>query len=253
MSLPVALQLYTVRDPLAKDAAATLKAVAAIGYRQVELAGFGDLGPQRFKDAMRQHGLAAIGAHTGIEALAGDTGPLVEQARMFGYRYVTVSYLDETHRSPEGYRRAAKALSDAAARLADHGLSVCYHNHAFEFEKLLDGSMGYDVLVDETSPAVGFELDIMWAVWGGQDPAKLMGRLAGRVPLLHVKDTQGRGKQQFVEVGTGIVDLKAALAAAPRAGCRHLIVEQDREWIGNDPLKSAKVSHDNLAPLAAKV
>jgi sugar phosphate isomerase/epimerase len=226
--------------------------VADIGYRQVELAGFGDLGPAGFKAVLQQHGIAAIGAHTGIEALSGDTGPLVEQAKLFGYRYVTVSYLDESHRSPEGYRRAAAVLSDAAARLGDQGLTVCYHNHAFEFDKLADGSTGYEILMSETSAAVGFELDIMWAVWGGHDPAALIGRLSGRVPLLHVKDTQGQGKQQFTEVGTGIVPLGACLAAAAKAGCRHLIVEQDRQWIGDDAIASAKASYNHLAPLAAK-
>jgi sugar phosphate isomerase/epimerase len=253
MPLPVALQLYTVRDPLAKDPVGTLQAVADIGYRQVELAGFGDLGPQRFKDALDRYGIAAIGAHVGIDALAGDTGPLIEQARMFGYRYVTVSYLNDSHRTPEGYRQAAKAMSDAAGRLADQGLSVCYHNHAFEFDRLEDGSTGYDILTGQTSPAVGFELDIMWAVWGGQDPSQWLARLHGRVPLLHVKDTQGQGRQQFIEVGAGIVDLPAALAAAKAADCRHLVVEQDRFWVDDDPLKSAKVSHDHLAPLAARI
>lgn len=250
MSLPVALQLYTVRDPLAKDVPGTLRAVADIGYREVELAGFGDRSPEAYKALLDSLGLKAIGAHVDLKSLDGDPKPMLEQAKLFGYHYLTVSYLAQELQNPRGFAHAAAVLSQAAAKFAGTGVGICYHNHAFEFARLDDGSMGYDILTGKTDPSVGFELDVMWAVWGGRDPVKIMKSLAGRVPLLHIKDTKGQGKQQFVEVGTGVVDLPAVLKAAPAAGVKHLIVEQDREWIDGDPIRSAKISYDNLAPLA---
>jgi len=251
MSLPIALQLYTVREAMAADFAGTLKQVAAAGYRGVEGAGMPNLTAAQIKAAYEEVGLTCMGNHTSLDHVMKDAAGVVEQARFFGYRYVTCSFLGEQYRTPEGYRLAAQQLTEAAKQLGGEGIQFCYHNHAFEFETLEDGSLGYDILTQASGPELAFQLDVMWAVWGNQDPVQLMKKLAGRVPLLHIKDTPGHDKDKtFTEVGTGIVDLPAIIAAAPSCGSEHLIVEQDRDWIDGDAVKSAKISYENLAKAA---
>lgn len=256
--LPIGLQLYTVRDALAKDYEGTLRQVADMGYRHVEMAGLGGKTAEQVRDLCRQIKLQPVGAHAGLEELKHQAAGLIQQAKALGYTYITCSWLAESFRTPEGYREAAKQLNAAGKVLADAGLQLCYHNHAFEFEKLADGSNGYAILTQATDKKlVQFELDVMWARWGGEDPVRWMKKLKGRVPLLHIKDTPGNGPGQavggkkFTEVGTGIVDINAVVKAAAGAGSKYLIVEQDADWVGGSPLNSARISLENLTRIAA--
>jgi sugar phosphate isomerase/epimerase len=252
--LPIGLQLYTVRDTLAKDYEGTLRQVAQIGYRYAEMAGLGGKTPEQVRELCREINLQPLGAHAGLDELKSQMPALIQQAKTLSYKYVTCSYLAENFRTPEGYREAAKQLGAAGKQLADAGLQLCYHNHAFEFEKLADGSNGYTILTQSSDPKlVQFELDVMWARWGGENPVAWMKKLKGRVPLVHMKDTPGQaaGGKKFTEVGTGIVDINAVVKAAPSVGSKFLIVEQDSDWTGGSPLQSASISFQNLSKIAA--
>ena len=246
MTLPIALQLFTIRDALAKDFEGSLKQVAEIGYKNVELAGLGDRSPEDAKKLLDSLGLTPVAAHENLTRCTEQLDDTLAQAKTLGYDLVICPVLGEAQRTAEGFREAARLLNEAAGKAKAHGITIGYHNHAFEFDALPDGSTGMQILVDEGKD-IAFELDLYWVAKAGQDPFKWMRKLAGRLPVVHVKDMTRAPENTFAEVGTGVLDLRGMVAEAAQHGVRHLIIEQDRNWIDGDPIKSAKISYDNLS------
>jgi sugar phosphate isomerase/epimerase len=242
MSLPIGLQLYTVRDVLAQDPDAALAQVASIGYKNVELAGLHGKTPEQFRALLDKHGLTAIAAHDSVD----DVPAVIERAKVFGYKYVICPYLDESKR--DRYAKLAVELADAASKLNEHGLTLCYHNHDFEWQIADGGKRGIDTLFGGTS--LNSELDVYWVTKAGDDPLDWMKKLSGRLPILHMKDMADTTDQGFAEVGTGTLDFPAILAAAEQCGVKHLIIEQDRNWKVS-PMESAKVGLENLRGMLA--
>ncbi len=253
MPLPIALQLYTVRDPLAQDTDAALAQVAQIGYQYVELAGLHGKTPEQFKQLLDKHGLTAIASHEGIDELLGDLPAVIQRARVFGYDFVICPYLDESRRN--SYGKLAGQLAKVAGKLAGVGLTLCYHNHDFEWQVAEDGRRGIDILFDTPggggghggagNPPLGSELDVYWVAKAGDNPVDWMRKLTGRLPLLHLKDMADTPDRGFAEVGTGIIDFDAILAAAEVCGVKYLVVEQDSNW-KESPMESARVGLENL-------
>ena len=252
MALPIALQLYTVRENLAKDFEGTIRKVADIGYKNVEFAGFYDRKPADIRKLLDDLGLKAVSAHVGFSDDPKNIAQNVEAAKTIGYDVVVSGLPDGKMReSAEGYRKAVKVLGKAAAALAKEGLTYAYHNHSFEYDTFGD-TTGMNILFEESNPPLASELDVYWVKHGHADPIDWMKKLTGRVPLLHIKDMDNTAERKFCEVGTGILDMKAIVKAAPGVGARYLIVEQDAGWIDGDPLKSVKVSFDNLTKIVAQ-
>lgn len=247
MSLPIALQLFTVRDVLNQDLDGGLQQVAGCGYQYVELAGTYGLEPQELKAKLDKFGLTPISAHIGLDALQDKLPETLKLAEVMGIDKMAVAYLNEKWRSIDGYTQAAKQLSNAAKQAADQSVRIGYHNHAFEFETQSDGRTGYQILTDETDAGVFFEMDIYWFVKGDQDPQRWMDKLEGRIPLLHMKDMDNTADRGFAEIGTGTIDLKAVASVAPQYGVQALIVEQDNNWANMDPMNSARVGYRNLS------
>lgn len=244
MSLPIGLQLYTVRDPLAEDTDAALAQVAEIGYQYVELAGLHGKSPEQFRGLLDKHGLTAIASHEGIDGLLNDLPAVIQRAKTFGYKFVICPYLDESQRND--YAKLAGQLGEVGKKLAAAGLTLCYHNHDFEWKKAGDGRRGIDVLLQANGgQPLGSELDVYWVAKAGDDPAEWMRNLTGRLPLLHLKDMADTPDKGFAEVGTGTIDFDAILAAAEACGVKYLIVEQDSNW-KESPMESARVGLENL-------
>jgi len=245
--LPVCLQLYTLRDDLKADFAGTLEKVAQIGYAGVELAGFGGLSAEDVKGLLAKNNLIACGSHVGIEAMEKDLDSVIAQHKTIDTPFVTVPYLAEDRRKDiGGYAALAKQLNDLGAKLKAAGLTLCYHNHAFEFEKFGGDTYGFDLIFGESDPAlVQIEMDTFWVKKGGEEPAAYMRKYAGRVPLLHLKDMTGDADGKFAEVGEGVMDFPAIFAAAPEAGAKFYIVEQDQCY-NHSPLESVAISFRNL-------
>lgn len=247
MFAPVALQLYSVRDPLAEDFAATIERVAAIGYEQVELAGIGACEPREVKALFDRLGIRVAGAHVGIDRLTGAIDEEIALARTIGYRNLVCPFLPPDRRTADGYRRTREELERAAGRAAEAGLRVGYHNHDFEFE-VVEGeeTTGFELLFGESSSFFS-ELDTCWVARAGEDPVAWLKQLSGRVPLVHLKDmAYTRKEPHFVEIGCGILPIAAISRYARRAGAEVLIVEQDENWMQGDPLRSARESFQNL-------
>ena len=243
--IPVALQLYTVRDELAKDFAGTVRKVAEMGYAGVEFAGTGDLEAEAMRDLLQETGLQPAGYHASMDAIASEFRSLLRYNQVIGNKYVGVSALPADHRNPAGYRKAAQFLNKYGAAFKEAGIDLYYHNHAFEFEPF-DGTYGLEVLYGETLPElVKFEIDVYWVAYGGHDPAGLIEANSGRFPLIHLKDMTGEGDDRtWAEVGNGTIDFAPIFTASEANGAAWYIVEQDR--CAGPSLASAKLSLDNL-------
>jgi sugar phosphate isomerase/epimerase len=247
-----ALQLYTVRDLTAKDFAGTVKKVADIGYKFVELAGYGSAGNAKAaRKALDDAGLKACSGHYAIEVLERNIQQVVEDAQTLGIDTLVCPFLVENRRKDaKGYEATAKVLETAGSLLHGHGLILCYHNHNFEFQKFGDKT-GLDIIFENTAPhLVAAEVDVYWVQHAGSDPVAVIEKYGERVRLLHLKDMAAGPEKRFAPVGTGTLKFDAILAAAKKAGVRWGIVEQDQTY-GTPPLEAIKASMENLKKLGA--
>jgi sugar phosphate isomerase/epimerase len=244
----IGAQLYTVRRELGKDFEGTLAKVAALGYREVEFAGYFGRRPAEVKALLRRLGLDAPAAHVSLAELRGDLRPLLDAAQAVGHRYLLVAWLPPEERaSLDHYRRLADLFNEAGARMFREGVQFAYHNHDFEFAPS-GGRVPYDLLLERTDPrAVKLEMDLYWAVKGGANPVEYFGRHPGRFRLLHVKDMDATPRRFFADVGRGVIDFKSIFAKSDRAGVRHYFVENDEP--AGSPFESLRVSIDYLRRL----
>lgn len=243
----IGVQLYTVRTELAKDFEGTLGKVAALGYQEVEFAGYYNRTPQQVREVLKRHRLASPAAHIPIGDLRDKMSAVIDAAKTIGHRYVICPWLDPNERrSLDDYKRHAELFNRAGEACQKAGLQFGYHNHDFEFHQL-GGQMPYDLLLKECDPKlVKMELDLYWVARGGQDALAYFKRQPGRFELVHVKDLERGGKQAAVEVGRGSLDFKSIFAESGRAGIKHYFVEQDEP---QQPLESIRVSIEYLRKL----
>ncbi len=241
----IALQLYTIRDALQQDFAATLHRVREIGYSHVEMAGFGTHTAVEVKAMLDDAGLTPTSSHCPIDRLENDIDAALDDIRTLGVKYIICPWLPEERRKDEAaWRGCARSLAKAGAAARSRGITLCYHNHSFEFVKV-GGRYALDLLYDETDPThVQAELDTYWIRHGGADPAAYIRKLANRCPVLHIKDMADNPERSFAEVGNGILDWKGIFAAASDSGVEWAIVEQDT--CPGDPFESIRLSLENL-------
>ncbi|TWU57178.1 sugar phosphate isomerase/epimerase family protein [Rubripirellula reticaptiva] len=254
----IGIQLYTLRNEINEDVRATVKAVADAGYKQVEPYGFPNAAPMI--EAARDFGLAINSSHFNSDSIvnndAGDDEyfeTVLEKASDVGLKHLVIPYLpDQFRTSLDDYKRVCQNCNQAAEKAKSAGIQLSYHNHAFEFEPREGGMSGYDVMIDEFSPDMKFEVDVFWVVVGGKNPVELIGKLGNRVSQLHLKDLDasvevpnygGIPKEAFKEIGNGVINIEAIIEAAGKAGVAHCHVEQDQS---PNPLASIKQSMKSL-------
>ena len=223
----IALQLYTVRTLAADDLARTLRGVAAAGYRAVELAGLPDTAPSELARLLHEAGLRAVASHEGIERLRRDVGAVADRLEELGCPRVVVPWMPEEDRaSADDVRRFAAEIGTYAHALAERGMKLGYHNHAFEFEPL-DGTTVWDVLLAQLPPEVELELDVYWAAVGGRDPVAAIQASPERIRLLHMKDLAPGAGPHDAPAGHGILPFPAIVDAARAAGVEWYVAEED--------------------------
>jgi sugar phosphate isomerase/epimerase len=244
----IGLQLYTLRREMDKDFEGSLQKVAAIGYNEVEFAGYYNRTPQQVKEILARYGLEAPSAHVSLADLRMKLDASIEAAKVIGHKLLVCPYLTEQDRKTiDDYKRHAETFNKAAAACQKAGIEFGYHNHDFEFIPI-DGKMPFDVLLAETDKdLVKIELDLYWIKKGNQDALDYMKRHSGRVIAFHVKDMDNTPKQSFTEVGRGIINFKDIFAQSKSAGVKYFIVEQDQ--CPGSPFDSIKISHDYLRKL----
>jgi sugar phosphate isomerase/epimerase len=219
----IGLMLYTVREDCARDFTGTLRAVAAMGYEGVELFDLHGLEAGAVRGLLDEAGLALSARHVPFAALESDLPRLAADADGLGNRRVVLSWVEPpvTRADAESLAARLGAAADAAWSL---GLELGFHNHDGELRSLEGGRCFLDDVLDLP---VFLELDLGWAWWAGVDPAALLSRTHGRVPLVHVKDFLTRGERSFRPVGDGAVGYERVAPAAVAAGVEWLLVEQD--------------------------
>lgn len=249
--MKLAAQLYTVRK-LVLDASSlpdVLRRLREIGYQAVEVAGLEAPVQERLEQGLKEAGLAACAAHVSLEAVLADTAGVAELAHRWRCDYVVVPSMPAEYQLEQGYRRFAELAVRLAGQLRGHGLGLAYHNHAFELERLDGGRTGLDVLyASTTGNDLSAELDTYWLQYAGASPAGWIRRLAGRVPIVHMKDMAiAGGKQVQAAVGEGNLDWPSIVDACREAGTDWVVVEHDD--CEGDPLDSLAVSYANLRRL----
>lgn len=257
LGLPIGLELYTVRGECQKDLEGTLKKVAAIGYKEVEVFDFYGKSASQFRRLLEESGLTAPSAHYKFVQVQSGWEEHVEFARALGLKYMVNAILEPDQRkSLDDYKRAAELFNKAGEQCKKRGIQFAYHNHNFEF-KTFDGVVAYDELLRLTDPKlVQMEMDCYWVTRAGKDPVEYFKKHPGRFPLLHIKDRkpgyppatdQDKGRGPFTEVGRGSINWKRIFAAAPQGGVKHYYVEQD--FCDGSPLQSIWISYDYLKNL----
>jgi len=239
---PVGLQTYSLRNQIAKDGAVTLNYLKEQGFKEVEI-GIGNhygMTREELKETLKKLDLTPIAAHAGYETLLDETDKVVEEAKFFGLQYVGCAWA--SHQTPLDEKQTLKIAEDfntIGKRLKEHGLQFFYHNHGFEFQPYKNGETLFDLLMQKTDPdLVKYEMDILWTIFPGQDPAKLLEKYPNRWVLMHMKDlakgvegnlSGGTDVKNDVALGTGQVDYPAVLKAAQKIGVKHYFIEDESD------------------------
>ncbi|UAL54366.1 sugar phosphate isomerase/epimerase family protein [Metabacillus dongyingensis] len=250
--IPVALQMYTLRNETEKDFIGTLKKVANIGYDGVEFAGYGGLEASELKKALDDFGLKPASSHIPLETLELDLNSVIEYQHVIGNKYIVCPFLPPERRSEQDYRELVSILNSIGETCHKEGLSFAYHNHDFELQPLSDGIKPLELLLEETNHDwVKAEFDVYWLTKAGEDPVKWLEKYQGRTPLVHLKDMTTEGEQFFAELGTGGVNLEAILNKGESSKVNWWIVEQDQSR--RSPLDSIEISFQYLTKNYIKV
>jgi sugar phosphate isomerase/epimerase len=213
---PLSVQLYTVRDALAADLPGTLQRLADIGFTNVELFGYTDR-VEALRDGLAATNLTAPSGHAKL--IDQDVEAILKASAALGLETVIDPHIDESRwTSREDVEAIAHELSAVAERAADYGLSVGYHNHAFELSNRIDGVSALEVFANALHDDVVLELDTYWSEVGGEPAAPFLERLGERVQFLHVKDgPKTMDDKEQTAVGKGSMPVAEILAAAPQA------------------------------------
>jgi sugar phosphate isomerase/epimerase len=244
---PIGMQLYTVRGLARTDVPGTIAKVAAIGYKEVEFAGYFDLyTPSDLRALLDSNGLTAPACHVPYDVVQHRWPQAIEAAHILGHKYIVCPWIDEAQRAaPDGYRRAAELFNKAGETSRKAGVQFAYHNHFWEFfpNKNLGDKLPYDLLLESTDPAnLKMELDLCWITVAGKNPLAYFKKYPDRFRLVHVKDLSklpaitpdktskmilDEAAAAFTPVGGGLIDWKVLLPAAQQAGVEHFFVEND--------------------------
>ena len=236
--IPIALQLWSVRDEMRRDFAATVGAVSQIGYAGVELAGYGNLDVKGVKAALEAAQLKVAGMHVGAAALRSDLNTVINDALLLGARHVTCpSWPAVQYVSAAACERIGEQLGEIGRTLRSVGLTFSFHNHAAEL-KIIEGRPVFDWMLGAAAPRdLKAEPDVYWLHVGGCAPEKFLRDHGARCPLVHLKDEK--------ELGLGPVNFEKVFSAIDEVGAAEwLIVEQ--ETYNHVPLESVRLCFEQL-------
>lgn len=236
---PTGLQLYSLRDQFKEQGVVpVLDIVQKWGFKYVEVADTCGMTPAEFKAELDKRGMMPVGKHFPYERLRDDIAGVIREAKALGLMYVGCAYIG--HKAPfdeKQCRAGAAVFNKAGKALAGQGLKFYYHNHGYEFFPFGQGTL-FDLLMKETDPRyVYFQMDVLWTVLPGQDPARLLEKYPGRWLLLHLKDLRkgvptgslsGKTeKTNDVALGTGQVNWPALFSASQKVGVKYYFIEDE--------------------------
>ena len=242
------LQLFTIRDAMAKDVKGTLSKVAGMGYQDLETYGFDGeqlkyygLNASDFKRLLEDNELTTSSGHYDLflfldktdDALNKYVDQCIEGAHALGQQYITWPWLTPESRTIDKFKLLAEKLNTVGERVSKAGLGFAYHNHNFEF---IDhgGETGYDIIMTNTDPAlVKLQIDLYWVMHSSKrSPAELFSLQPGRFVMWHIKDMD-KVSRDYTELGNGSIDYKVILPDAGRAGMQLYFLEQGGNFAKN--------------------
>ena len=254
-----AVQLFTLRDYLKtpKEMKRTFGRLAKQGWKAAQISGVGPIDPAELNAMMTGEGIEPIGAHVGLGEFETDLAAVAAKCKAWGVAYVAIPWMSaDTVKTAAGWKKMGRLFSAYGKELAKEGLTVQYHNHAFEFQKFgvkagRGGETGLGILYDNSDPEhLQAELDFGWVARGGEQPVAWAKRMAGRLDQVHLKDWGiVNDAPAWRALGEGGVDWPAVIRAARQSGCTCLIVEQDSCPVTGNPFKSLQISLDYLKSL----
>ena len=197
-NLPVALQLYSVRDDMGKDFKGTLQKVKELGYDGVEFAGLFGNTPEQIKTWCAEIGLTPISAHVPLAEMLEDIDKVIADYKAIGCEYIVVPYVTEERRpAGEKFMQMIEEIRSVGQKAKEAGLVLLYHNHDFEFAQTPTGECGLDYLYSAVpADLLQTELDLCWVKYAGQEPAAYLLKYADRSPVVHLKDYYASGEQK---------------------------------------------------------
>lgn len=253
------MTLYTVRNEMGKDAKATLKQVADLGYKYIEAVDYKDgkfygMTPDEFKSYTKSLGLKPISVHMGSMTLD-NADKLIADVKAAGFTYFVAPvppmgmFKFDTKTRSLGMEGTVEKLADILNTIAKKahaaGLEFLYHNHDFELKPNKDGVVVLDYLLEHLDPKyVNFQMDLYWMTKAGADPVAYFQKYPGRFKVWHVKDMDTEGR--FAPVGKGTIDFKRILDNKKLSGMKYYIVEQDMTFDGLQPMEAIKISKEGL-------
>lgn len=239
----IGLQLYTLRDDIAKDVKGVIGKVAAAGYKEVETFGlskeqkFFGLSVKEFGQLLKANNLTTPSGHYMPSEMLFENGngddvkKLCDVGNTLGHKYIVIPYLEAGRRkSIDQYKALAERMNKAGEICKKGNLQLAYHNHDFEFLEI-DGQRGYDVFMNETDKGLlKLELDLYWVVRAGLNPVDLFKKQPGRFPMVHIKDMDKVDRTKNTEIGNGSINFKKIIANAKLGGIKHYYVEHENNY-----------------------
>ena len=263
--VPLGIQLWTLKDEAKKDLEGTLKKLFALGFREIEFAGFYDRSAADLGKLMKGIGFTLVSMHAGADDIAAKGDQIIADAKTLGLGYIICSSpMSDAAKAklewakkmdaldPGDWKMNAELFNRFGKKVKDAGLVFGYHNHHVEFKKFGDQT-AFDTLFGATDPElVHIELDVGWAVAARQDPIAILNKYKKRVVALHVKDigklADDPHQATTVAIGEGTIDWKKVIGTAHANGTRHFFYEQEEPYT-RPILESAKISADYLSKL----
>lgn len=236
------LQLYSLRELMKTDLPGALDRAKAFGFKEVEGGGFIPAPPEKVAAMLKERGLVPVSTHFSFKPLSENLDQCVKDAQTLGVKYAVCPWIDHEpgNFNDETVKKAAAVFNRAGEAFKKIGVSFCYHTHGYEFRTVAEGSPEtyFDRLVAATKPEfVGFEMDVLWVVFPGIDPAKLLEKYGSRWQLMHLKDLRKgvvtgshlghTDLKNDVAIGTGQVNWPEVLRTAHKVGVKHYFIEDE--------------------------
>ncbi|MDR1538394.1 MAG: sugar phosphate isomerase/epimerase [Clostridiales bacterium] len=240
------IQLYSVREEMARDYVGVLKKLSKIGYTGVEFAGYGGLSANEMKKILDDLNLKAIGTHVGPQILKENLDEELEYSSAIGVSYIILPHYSGL-KDRDSILRMADFVAPVAEKITKAGMRFAYHNHNMEFLKD-NGEYLLDIFYANTDPSTVYaELDLFWIAFAGVDPLAYMKKHAKRTKLLHIKQIKDYESKKCVDLNEGVIDFKEIIEIGKEIGVEHYILEQEEFEI--DPFISVKNGIDYILSL----
>ncbi len=222
MSRKISAQLWSVRDYMDKDFVGTLKAIAEMGYNGVEFAGYGDLSAKEMKKILDDFGLDGVSSHIGMDKLEGNLDAEIEYLNTIGAKFIVCP--SGPIKDVESAKSTAELLTKIGEKCYQGGLTLGYHNHAYEFTPD-NGQIPMEVFFENVDGRyVKQQPDVYWVAYAGVDVKEYMKIHAARCPIIHLKQLENMDTKENVNAGSGIIDFKFISDVCPQA---ELVYEQE--------------------------